>query len=114
MIVSTNTVQLMRHTSRSMRWHLILFVRVAGARTYYLNRSQPPLMSAMIKIVYAATQNRTLLTTALPVRLPACTVYVIMQLVHGDNGAAMVAYALHVPLHAVQNQQHVAIVPHGS
>ena len=43
-------------------------MRVTGARTYYLNRSQPPLMSAMIKIVYAATQNRTLLTTALPVR----------------------------------------------
>ena len=43
-------------------------VHHAGARTYYLNRSQPPLMSAMIKIVYAATQNRTLLTTALPVR----------------------------------------------
>jgi alpha,alpha-trehalase len=39
----------------------------SGARTYYLNRSQPPLLSAMIKIVYAATRNQTLLTTALPV-----------------------------------------------
>jgi neutral trehalase len=78
-IMSARAVQLMRHRIRSMRWHFILFVRGAGARTYYLNRSQPPLMSAMIKIVYAATQNRTLLTTALPVRLPACKKHLLYR-----------------------------------
>lgn len=32
-----------------------------GIRTYYLNRSQPPLFSDMVRIVYEATGNRTLL-----------------------------------------------------
>ncbi len=34
---------------------------LAGIRTYYLNRSQPPLFSEMVKIVYQATDNKTLL-----------------------------------------------------
>jgi hypothetical protein len=32
-----------------------------GIRTYYINRSQPPLFSEMARIVYEATANRTLL-----------------------------------------------------
>lgn len=41
-----------------------------GARTYYLNRSQPPLLSAMVRIVYGATEDAALLRSALPVTLP--------------------------------------------
>jgi alpha,alpha-trehalase len=37
-----------------------------GARTYYLNRSQPPLLSQMVKAVYEATSDQNLLMTALP------------------------------------------------
>lgn len=33
----------------------------AGIRTYYLNRSQPPLFSEMVRIVWEATGNRALL-----------------------------------------------------
>ncbi|KAL4432233.1 hypothetical protein ABPG77_005995 [Micractinium sp. CCAP 211/92] len=40
-----------------------------GIRTYYLNRSQPPLFSEMVKIVYQATGNKTLLAQALPALL---------------------------------------------
>ncbi len=32
-----------------------------GIRTYYLNRSQPPLFSEMVRAVWEATGNRTLL-----------------------------------------------------
>ncbi len=41
-----------------------------GARTYYLNRSQPPLLSAMVRIVYGATEDAALLRSGLPVTLP--------------------------------------------
>ncbi|PSC73401.1 putative trehalase [Micractinium conductrix] len=40
-----------------------------GIRTYYLNRSQPPLFSEMVRIVYEATGNRTLLSFTLPALL---------------------------------------------
>jgi alpha,alpha-trehalase len=64
-------VSQMNTTAENMCFNLLSLLETYGhipngARTYYLNRSQPPLMSAMIKIVYAATQNRTLLTSALP------------------------------------------------
>jgi neutral trehalase len=38
-----------------------LKLNLAGIRTYYINRSQPPLFSEMVRIVYEATGNRTLL-----------------------------------------------------
>ena len=37
-----------------------------GARSYYLNRSQPPLLSAMVKLVHDATGNATLLRDTYP------------------------------------------------
>ncbi|PVH98105.1 glycoside hydrolase family 37 protein [Periconia macrospinosa] len=37
-----------------------------GARRYYLNRSQPPLLTQMVKIYVEYTQNYTLLERALP------------------------------------------------
>ncbi|KAL4421491.1 hypothetical protein ABPG75_010782 [Micractinium tetrahymenae] len=40
-----------------------------GIRAYYLNRSQPPLFSQMVRIVYEATGNKTLLAEALPALL---------------------------------------------
>ncbi|EFN54656.1 hypothetical protein CHLNCDRAFT_24474, partial [Chlorella variabilis] len=38
-------------------------------RTYYLNRSQPPLFSEMVRIVWEATGNRALLSDAMPALL---------------------------------------------
>eukprot|EP00897_Mesotaenium_endlicherianum_P003011 jgi/Mesen1/2738/ME000169S01921 len=40
-----------------------------GARSYYLNRSQPPLLSAMVSAVHAATGSTQLLRDAVPVLL---------------------------------------------
>ncbi len=37
-----------------------------GGRVYYTRRSQPPLLTQMIELVYNATQNRTFLVQALP------------------------------------------------
>ena len=37
-----------------------------GARRYYLNRSQPPLLTQMVRIYVEYTQNYTLLERALP------------------------------------------------
>ena len=37
-----------------------------GARCYYLNRSQPPLLSAAVRGVFGATRDRALLEEALP------------------------------------------------
>ncbi|GBF87739.1 trehalase-like [Raphidocelis subcapitata] len=37
-----------------------------GARGYYVNRSQPPLLSAMVRAVYEATRDEALLSEALP------------------------------------------------
>lgn len=38
-----------------------------GARSYYSNRSQPPLLSQMVQCVYAATKDILLLEQALPI-----------------------------------------------
>lgn len=40
-----------------------------GARIYYENRSQPPLLSMMIRAVYAKTRDLTLLKRAMPILL---------------------------------------------
>jgi len=40
-----------------------------GTRTYYLNRSQPPLLSEIVRNVYSATRNRPLLRRTLPALL---------------------------------------------
>lgn len=40
-----------------------------GARVYYENRSQPPLLSMMVRAVYGNTRNLSLLKRALPVLL---------------------------------------------
>jgi alpha,alpha-trehalase len=37
-----------------------------GARSYYINRSQPPLLSAMVRDVWAATRSDELLRVTLP------------------------------------------------
>ncbi|KAK9807093.1 hypothetical protein WJX73_003834 [Symbiochloris irregularis] len=38
-----------------------------GARTYYINRSQPPLLSQMVVLLYNTSKDTALLETALPV-----------------------------------------------
>ncbi|EFJ14331.1 hypothetical protein SELMODRAFT_156751 [Selaginella moellendorffii] len=40
-----------------------------GARSYYLNRSQPPLLSESVKAVYAETKNKSLIEEAFPALL---------------------------------------------
>lgn len=39
-----------------------------GARSYYLNRSQPPLLSAMVKLMHGADGDPHLLRDTYPVR----------------------------------------------
>ena len=39
-----------------------------GARSYYLNRSQPPLLSAMVKLLRGASADPALLLDIVPVR----------------------------------------------
>lgn len=38
-----------------------------GARIYYLNRSQPPLLTEMVKIYYEKTQDQSFLAQAIPI-----------------------------------------------
>mmetsp|Transcript_3283 Transcript_3283/g.9510 ORF Transcript_3283/g.9510 Transcript_3283/m.9510 type:complete len:550 (-) Transcript_3283:20-1669(-) len=61
----------MKETATGMVENLLSLLKSVGhipngSRTYYLNRSQPPLMSAMVRDVYAATNDTALLNTALP------------------------------------------------
>ncbi|KAG2241939.1 hypothetical protein HID58_078103 [Brassica napus] len=43
-----------------------------GARAYYTNRSQPPLLSSMVYEIYNATQDEELVRKAIPVLLKEC------------------------------------------
>jgi alpha,alpha-trehalase len=61
----------MTDSATSMVYNLLSLLKQIGhvpngARVYYLNRSQPPLLSAMVRTVYETTNDMALLTTALP------------------------------------------------
>jgi alpha,alpha-trehalase len=63
----------MRQTATGMVRNLVTLAAAHGhvpngARTYYLNRSQPPLLSAMIKLLLNANCDGSLLEEAFPVR----------------------------------------------
>ena len=63
----------MQHTACNMVRNLIRLAATHGyvpngMRCYYLNRSQPPLLSAMVRLVLDATGNDSLLEDAYPVR----------------------------------------------
>ncbi|KAK7358484.1 hypothetical protein VNO77_00412 [Canavalia gladiata] len=67
-------VSKMYKTATAVVTNLISFVQqygfvLNGARTYYTNRSQPPLLSAMIYEIYCATGDTQLLKTSLPALL---------------------------------------------
>ncbi|KAH7352593.1 hypothetical protein KP509_19G053200 [Ceratopteris richardii] len=62
----------MFQTAKGMVENLLHLVKVYGfvlngARVYYENRSQPPLLSAMVREVYVATNDTELLQEALPI-----------------------------------------------
>lgn len=65
-------VSKMFHTAKGMVENLLHLVKVYGfvlngARAYYENRSQPPLLSAMVREVFIATNDTQLLEKALPI-----------------------------------------------
>ncbi|KAH7388450.1 hypothetical protein KP509_16G076300 [Ceratopteris richardii] len=65
-------VSKMFQTAKGMIENLLSLVKVYGfvlngARLYYENRSQPPLLSAMVREVYVATNDTELLQKALPI-----------------------------------------------
>ncbi|XP_057799475.1 probable trehalase [Salvia miltiorrhiza] len=64
----------MYETAKGMVYNLISLVDefgyvLNGARAYYTNRSQPPLLSSMVVDVYNRTRDETLLTKSLPALL---------------------------------------------
>ncbi|XP_057826524.2 probable trehalase isoform X1 [Cryptomeria japonica] len=64
----------MFETAKGIVYNLISLVEtygfvLNGARTYYTNRSQPPLLSAMVEAIYAKTGDISLLRKALPALL---------------------------------------------
>ncbi|CAK9876863.1 unnamed protein product [Sphagnum jensenii] len=65
-------VSKMLDTAKGMVQNLLTFTRMHGfmangARTYYENRSQPPLLSRMVRAVYSESADLTLVEQALPV-----------------------------------------------
>ncbi|XP_074315976.1 putative trehalase isoform X2 [Silene latifolia] len=61
----------MHHTAKAIVTNLIYFVEkygfvLNGARSYYTNRSQPPLLSSMVYEIYQTTGDMSLVKRALP------------------------------------------------
>lgn len=71
-----------------------------GGRVYYLGRSQPPLLSEMVGAVFAATQNLTFLTHALP-RLETEYGFFMSHTTHGGHA---VEFAVNASFTATLNR----------
>jgi alpha,alpha-trehalase len=68
-----------------------------GARLYYLNRSQPPLLSQMVKIYVEYTKNSTILERALPLlekEYSFWTTNRTVQLTRGGRNYSLAHYAV--------------------
>ena len=77
----------MRQTATGMLRNLISLAAAHGfvpngARVYYLNRSQPPLLSAMVKLLVDANVDDSLLKEAYPVRAGLCWHAIGLRLLH--------------------------------
>jgi alpha,alpha-trehalase len=57
-----------------------------GARRYYLNRSQPPLLTQMVRIYIEATQNATILERALPLLVKEYEFFINNRTVKVERG----------------------------